>query len=302
MAICLKGVERSFGLNRALQGISLDVLPGERLALLGPNGAGKTSLVRAICGRLRIDRGQIELFGNSINRPNVLDQLGVVPQELAIYNDLTTEENLSAFGRLHGLNRRDLRERVAWALEWIGLNDRKTQLIKTFSGGMKRRVNIACGVLHAPKILLLDEPTVGVDPQSRQRIFEMLDELSRIGTTMILTTHHLEEAQSQCDRIVIIDHGQVIADGTLADLIEHTTGTQKKVFLSIDGQLTASIPNLEWDSVNDCFVAEMEEPADELPYLLQRIRTCGGNVVDLEMHRPNLHDVFIHLTGHGLRE
>ncbi len=302
VALSLQDVERSFGSNKALRGISLEVNAGERLALLGPNGAGKTSLVRAICGRLRIDQGKISLFGDSIEHPKVLDQLGVVPQDLAIYGDLTTRENLSVFGRLHGLKGYALKERVAWALKWIGLEDRKAQLTKTFSGGMKRRVNIACGVLHSPRMVLLDEPTVGVDPQSRQRIFDMLDELSEMGTTIILTTHHLDEAQTQCDRIVIIDHGQVIADGTLAGLIEHTTGTQRKVFLSIDGQLSASIPNLEWDEANSCFASEMDDPAEELPHLLHRIRACGGEVIDLEMHQPNLHDVFIHLTGHGLRE
>lgn len=301
-ALSLLDIERSFGTNKALRGISLEVLAGERLALLGPNGAGKTSLVRAICGRLRIDRGEIKLFGHLIGKPRVLDQMGVVPQDLAIYGDLTTQENLTVFGRLHGLRGRALKERVAWALKWIGLEDRKSQLTKTFSGGMKRRVNIACGVMHAPRLVLLDEPTVGVDPQSRQRIFDMLDELNKNGTTIVLTTHHLDEAQTQCDRIVIIDHGQVIADGTLAGLIEHTTGAQRKVFLSIEGELTSSIPNLDWDETNSCFVSEMDDPAEELPYLLQRIRGCGGDIVDLEMHQPNLHDVFIHLTGHGLRE
>jgi ABC-2 type transport system ATP-binding protein len=301
-ALCLQDVERSFGSNKALRGITLSVSAGERLALLGPNGAGKTSLVRAICGRLRIDRGEIKIFGDSIERPKVLDQLGVVPQDLAIYGDLTTQENLTVFGRLHGLKGYALKDRVGWALKWVGLEDRKTQLTKTFSGGMKRRVNIACGVLHSPRIVLLDEPSVGVDPQSRQRIFDMLDELNEFGTTIVLTTHHLEEAQTQCDRIVIIDHGQVIADGTLAGLIEHTTGTQRKVYLSIDGELTSSVPNLDWDETNACFVSEMDDPAIELPHLLQRIRGCGGDVVDLEMHQPNLHDVFIHLTGHGLRE
>ncbi len=302
LALAIRGVQRSFGSNQALQGVSLDVSSGERLALLGPNGAGKTTLVRAICGRMRLDRGEIRLFGELIHRPRVLDQLGVVPQELAIYGDLTTEENLSAFGRLHGLRGRVLRDRVAWAVKWIGLEDRKSQLTKTFSGGMKRRVNIACGVLHSPKLLLLDEPTVGVDPQSRQRIFEMLDELSSFGTTIILTTHHLDEAQSQCDRIVIIDHGQVVADGTLDDLIEHTTGTQRQVYLTIDGTMTASVPNLDWDAVHECFIAHIDDPVIELPHLLHRIRVCGGTVVDLEMHQPNLHDVFIQLTGHGLRE
>lgn len=302
LALSVQNVERSFGSNQALKGISLNVAKGERLALLGPNGAGKTTLVRAICGRLRVDKGQIELFGESIELPRVLDQIGVVPQDLAIYGDLTAEENLTAFGRLHGLKGRSLRDRVSWALKWIGLEDRKTQLTSVYSGGMKRRVNIACGVLHSPKLILLDEPTVGVDPQSRQRIFDMLDELSQNGTTIILTTHQLDEAQSQCDRIVIVDHGQIVADGTLADLIEHTTGSQRLIFLNIDGAMTASIPNLEWDMANECFVASVDEPASELPYLLNRIQACGGKVIDLEMHQPNLHDVFIHLTGHGLRE
>jgi len=301
-ALELLNVRRSFGKTQALQGIDLRVESGQRLALLGPNGAGKTTLVRAICGRIRIDQGEIKIFGESVIKASTLDQLGVVPQDLAIYGDLTTLENLRAFGRLHGLTGKELRFRVDWALEWIGLEDRKHHLTKSFSGGMKRRVNIACGVLHRPKVLVLDEPTVGVDPQSRHRIFEMLDELSAGGTTIILTTHHLDEAQSQCDRIVIIDHGQVIADGAIADLIEHTVGSERQVHLRIEGFLTASIPNLEWDPSREIFIAAVNDPAEELPCLLQRIRLCGGSVVDLEMHQPNLHDVFIHLTGRELRE
>jgi ABC-2 type transport system ATP-binding protein len=302
LALRLDHVERSFGSTKALRGICLEIPAGERLALLGPNGAGKTTLVRAVCRRLKIDRGRIELFGKSIDELGVVSQLGVVPQELAIYGDLTAKENLSAFGSLQGLRGRSLRHRIDWALKWIGLEDRKSHLVKTFSGGMKRRVNLACGVLHNPKVLLLDEPTVGVDPQSRQRIFDMLDELREEGTTIILTTHHLDEAENQCDRIVILDGGEIIADGTLGDLIEHTTGSERHVCLQIDGHLTSSIPNLDWDEANHCFVAQILDPATELPSLLHRIKACGGNVLDLEMHQPNLHDVFIHLTGRDLRE
>jgi ABC-2 type transport system ATP-binding protein len=302
IALEVKNVHRSFGKTLALRGIDLQVDAGQKLALLGPNGAGKTTLVRAICGRLRIDQGEINLFGQPVTNPSTLARLGVVPQDLAIYGDLTTKENLNAFGRLHGLRGKTLTHRVDWALEWIGLEDRKNHLTKSFSGGMKRRVNIACGVLHRPRVLVLDEPTVGVDPQSRHRIFEMLDELSDTGTTIILTTHHLDEAQSRCDRIVIIDDGQVIADGGIVDLIEHTIGCERQVRLRIEGFLTASIPNLEWDASLELFVAAINEPAEELPQLLHRIRSCGGNVIDLEMHQPNLHDVFIHLTGRELRE
>lgn len=302
IALTLEGVHRRFGSLAALKGIDLTVLAGERIALLGPNGAGKTTLVRAICGRLRLDRGRIELFNRPIHHLGALDQLGVVPQDLAIYGDLTTRENLEAFGKLHGLRGRALKKRVAWALDWIGLEDRANQVTKNFSGGMKRRVNIACGVMHSPRVLILDEPTVGVDPQSRHRIFDMLDELRSTGTTIILTTHHLDEAQSQCERIVIIDHGQVIADGTLNSLIDQTIGSEKHVYIRVEGFLTSSIPNLEWHEESQRFVAMIQDVAEELPRLLHRITVHGGSVVDLEMHQPNLHDVFIHLTGHELRE
>jgi ABC-2 type transport system ATP-binding protein len=302
LALRLHEVSRSFGPILALRGISLEIPVGERVALLGPNGAGKTTLVRALCRRIRIDRGEIEVLGKPIAATDSTRALGVVPQDLAIYGDLTARENLTAFGRLHGLRGHPLRERVDWALAWIGLEDRQQQLVKNFSGGMKRRVNLACSILHRPRLLLLDEPTVGVDPQSRQRIFDMLDELHSEGTTIILTTHHLEEAQAQCDRIVIIDEGKVIADGNLAELIEHTTGSMRQVYLRVDGELHASVPNLDWDDRQACFVAHIQDPVSELPSLLQRIRICGGSVLDLEMRQPNLHDVFISLTGRELRE
>jgi ABC-2 type transport system ATP-binding protein len=164
MLLVVEGVEKRFGNVAALRGVTFQVARGERVALLGPNGAGKTTLVRAISGRLRLDAGRIQLVGRAVDARGALDELGVVPQDLAIYGDLSARENLLVFGRLYGLKGAALRQRVAWALEWIGLSDRQHQLTRTFSGGMKRRVNIACGVLHAPSLLLLDEPTVGVDP------------------------------------------------------------------------------------------------------------------------------------------
>lgn len=301
-AMMVESVHKRFGDNHALRGMSFEVKVGERLALLGPNGAGKTTLIRTLCGRSRPDSGQILLFGKSIREPNVLQELGVVPQELAIYLDLTTRQNLECFGQLHGLRGRQLRDRVKWALDWIGLSDRANELVKNFSGGMKRRVNIACGVLHKPRILLLDEPTVGVDPQSRQRIFDMLDELHSIGTSIVLTTHHLDEAESRCDRIVIVDHGLVVADGTLEELMEQTVGSKRQVFLEIEGVLVVSPPGLRWDSKRNRFVITVDNIAEELPSVLTRIQRSGGNVKDLEVHQPNLHDVFLHLTGKELRE
>ncbi len=293
---------KKYGNNQALSGASFSVAPGERLALLGPNGAGKTTLIRSMCGRVRPDDGQVLLFGHSIREPEVLQQLGVVPQDLAIYTDLTAKENLQCFGQLHGLRSRQLRERVAWALKWIGLEDRANELTSHFSGGMKRRVNIACGVLHRPQVLLLDEPTVGVDPQSRQRIFDMLDELSQQGTSIVLTTHHLDEAETRSDRIVIVDHGKVVADGPIEELIANTIGARREVAIEAEGIFVAAPPGMEWNSARNRFVCFVDNVVEELPLILDRIQRVGGTILDLEVHQPNLHHVFLHLTGKELRE
>ncbi len=301
-ALAVSDLWKSYGSTQALRGPSFEIQAGERIALLGPNGAGKTTLIRCMCGRIRPSRGTIQLFGKPILEPDVLQQLGVVPQEIAIYPDLSARENIACFGRLHGLRGRELKQRVAWALDWIGLSERAHELTKQFSGGMKRRVNIACGILHRPKILLLDEPTVGVDPQSRQRIFDMLDELNDEGTTIVLTTHHLDEAESRTDRIIIIDHGTVVANGTLDHLIGSTVGARRQVVIEASGILIAAPPGLTWDGSRKRFVCLVDNVADELPAILERIQRVGGVVRDLAVHQPNLHDVFLHLTGKELRE
>jgi ABC-2 type transport system ATP-binding protein len=301
-ALRVENVWKKYGSNQALRGTSFFVKAGERLALLGPNGAGKTTLIRTMCGRIRPDSGRVLLFDRPIQEPSVLQQLGVIPQDLAIYPDLTARENLECFGRLHGLRSTRLKDRVDWALDWIGLTDRAHDLTSKFSGGMKRRVNIACGVLHKPRVLLLDEPTVGVDPQSRQRIFDMLDELHLQGTSIVLTTHHLDEAEQRSDRIVIVDHGQVIAEGELSELIANTTGTQRLVTMDISGLMVAAPVGIRWDQERNRYLASVDNVAEELPKILDRIQSVGGLVKDLEVHQPNLHDVFLYLTGKELRE
>jgi ABC-2 type transport system ATP-binding protein len=300
-ALLVRKVVKRFGRTTALEHASLELRRGERLALLGPNGAGKTTLVRCICGRAVPDAGEIDMLGRRLPPSGGRHELGFVPQEIALYPDLTARENLEAFGRFHGLTGGELRQAVDWALDWTGLADRANDLTKTYSSGMKRRVNIACGVLHRPLILLLDEPTVGVDPQSRDRIFTMLGELWDQGTSILLTTHQLEEAEQRCDRIVIIDHGHAIAEGTLAELIASTVGGKRKVIF----KLAEAIPHLDSmtsDGDRRELVAEVEDVALELPDLLIRIRESGGRVRDLEVHPPSLHSVFIHLTGRELRE
>lgn len=294
-------VAKRFESVQALTDVSFGLRPGEKLALLGPNGAGKTTAVRCVSGRVTPDRGHIELLGKRLPARGNRDALGFVPQDLAIYPDLTTKENLEAFGRFHGLRGSNLRRAVGWALEWTGLADRQKSQPKTFSGGMKRRVNIACGVMHRPNVVLLDEPTVGVDPQSRERIFHMLEELRQDGTSILLTTHHLDEAESQCDRIVIIDHGEVIADGTLNELVSETIGTNRRVTVRLTDPLS-SANGFRMDESLTQVHAEIGDVAGELPGLLEKINSEGGRIDDVEVRPPSLHAVFLHLTGRELRE
>ena len=304
MALEVSDLRKAYAGHEALRGVSFGVRAGERIALLGPNGAGKTTLIRCISGRIEVSAGEIKLFGKKLGQPNAATQLGVVPQELAIYSDLSARENLECFARLHGLRGRKLHDRVDWALDWIGLEDRASDLTAKFSGGMKRRVNIACGVMHQPGLLLLDEPTVGVDPQSRQRIFDMLDELNRLGTTILLTTHHLDEAQERSDRIVIIDHGQVIAEGRIEQLLEQTVGKQKRVSLEVEteGTIGKLPPGLSVHNPSGRIIGACENLADELPAWMQGLASSGIRIKNLELQTPNLHHVFLHLTGRELRE
>jgi ABC-2 type transport system ATP-binding protein len=306
--LSVANARKSFGAVKALDGASLDLRKGELLALLGPNGAGKTTLIRAIAGRVRLDAGEIRLLGAPLAARRTPPELGIVPQEIALYPLLTARENMTAFGELQGLSGAALRSQVDWALERTGLADRASEPVKQFSGGMKRRLNIACGVLHRPRIVLLDEPTVGVDPQSRDRIYDMLADLASQGVSLLLTTHHLEEAEARCSRTVIIDHGKVIAEGTLADLVDRTVGRHRMVTLRLDAPLAKDIavlrePHLMPDGGDGRRVrARMNDVASELPLLLDRVRQAGRAVEDVDVRGPSLQAVFIHLTGRELRE
>lgn len=280
--------KKQFGQTKALDGACFELRQGELLALLGPNGAGKTTLIRAVAGRVKLDAGQVTLFDRPLAAGSTPPELGIVPQEIALYGLLTARENLEIFGRLQGLSGAALKESVDWALERTALAGRQKDAVKTFSGGMKRRLNIACGIVHRPRIVLLDEPTVGVDPQSRDRIYETLAELGQTGVSMLLTTHHLEEAEARCSRTVIIDHGRVIAAGTLPELVDRTVGKDRLVTLRLsDGGVET---------------ARMRDVAAELPPLLDRVRIAGKLVDDVEVRSPSLQSVFIHLTGRELRE
>ena len=281
---------KSFGSTKALDDASFELREGEWLALLGPNGAGKTTIVRSIAGRVRLDSGKIVLLGAQLNgtRDAMRRKLGIVPQEIALYPRLTAQENLRCFGELMGLKGAALKERVEWALDFTALSDRANDPIQTFSGGMKRRLNLVCAVLHRPPILLLDEPTVGVDPQSRQRIWEMLESLRRDGASSLLTTHQLDEAQQICDRIVVIDRGRVIADGTLDELVRKTIGSRRQVAITL--------------STGETVRSAVSDIGEDLSKMLSEAKSSGHTVTDVHIESPTLQAVFIHLTGRELRE
>ena len=308
----IRDARKSFGVTRALDGLSLSLGEGELLGLLGPNGAGKTTLIRAIAGRVRLDGGKVALYGRTLEPEKPRPDLGVVPQENALYPLLTARENLETFGELNGLDGKRLRERVAWALEWSGLAERAMSPVRTFSGGMKRRLNLACGVLHEPKLVLLDEPTVGVDPQSRESIYDMLGALRARGTSLLLTTHYLEEAEARCERIVIVDRGRAIAAGTLPELVEQSGLSGRRVRLSLDRPLaggatpgargTGLPAGFTRGEAADVLTATITDVAHELPGLLSRLQSAGLGVRDLEVRTASLQAVFLALTGKELRE
>jgi ABC-2 type transport system ATP-binding protein len=301
--LTVDGARKRFGEMIALDGATLALREGELLALLGPNGAGKTTLIRAIAGRVHLDGGEVRVFGTPVSGRRTPAELGIVPQELAVYPLLTARENLEAFGTLQGLSRRDLAGQVAWALEVTALADRADEPVKGFSSGMKRRLNIACGILHRPRIVLLDEPTVGVDPQSRDRIYDMLGGLTAAGVSLLVTTHHLEEAEARCTRTVIIDRGRVIAAGTLPELVDRTVGRHRMVTLRTDLPVASIPPGAEILSDDPRVLrARLSDVARELPPLLAALGTQGREVEDVEVRGPSLQSVFIHLTGRELRE
>jgi ABC-2 type transport system ATP-binding protein len=235
----VRGAERAFDGRPALQGVDLCLRPGEIYALLGPNGAGKTSLIRAISGRLRLDAGSVRLKGREPARDlDARRRLGLVPQEIALYSDLTARENLEIFGRLQGLSSREARSSASRALVTIGLAGRAGDRLGTLSGGMRRRVNIAAGILHRPELLLLDEPTVGVDPSAREDLHELLRRLWKEGLAILLTTHDLGQAEELAHRVGLLVDGRIRAEGSPEALIRETFGESKEVAVVLSGPLT----------------------------------------------------------------
>ncbi|WP_205314475.1 ABC transporter ATP-binding protein [Nocardioides houyundeii] len=301
---------RRFGELTAVDGVSFRIAPGETYGLLGPNGAGKTTTISMVAGLIAADSGTVTVAGRPMT-PRAIEpkrHLGLVPQDLAIYPELSARENLLLFGRLQGLGGARLTSRVAEVLELIGLTDRAKDLSKEYSGGMKRRLNIGIGLLHQPTLLILDEPTVGVDPQSRNAILESVEALAVEGMAVLYTTHYMEEAERLCDRIGIIDSGALQAEGTRDELIRLTGGVDT-IRIGGTGDVGAAaeklraIPGVERvEADRHSATLAVRDAAALVADVVGTAADMGVKLSDVEVSRPDLESVFLHLTGKALRD
>ncbi|MGZ4410796.1 MAG: ATP-binding cassette domain-containing protein [Gaiellaceae bacterium] len=305
-----RDLRKRFGDVHAVNGVSLAVAASETYGLLGPNGAGKTTTISMVCGLLEPDAGEVLVAGRPLTTRSIGAKaaIGFVPQDIAIYPDLSARENLRFFGRLYGLGGGALRARVDELLDLTGLAERGGDQAKTYSGGMKRRLNIAIGLLHMPRLLVLDEPTVGVDPQSRNAILESVEKLSAEGMGVLYTTHYMEEAERLCDRVGIIDAGELKAEGTRAELVA-LVGEHDRVLVTASGALDEGaaacrgLRGVEAASLREDGVDLIVERASTLlPELLTALAGAGVSVHGVEVEEPDLEAVFLHLTGKALRD
>jgi len=306
LPVDIRDVSKKFAARQALDGIRLTMQPGESLGLLGPNGAGKSTLIRAIAGLRRPDSGEIRVFGHPAGGAQAKACLGYVPQELALYPILSPRENLLAFGRYQGLRGAALEAAVERGLRWTGLEERRNDKSGSLSGGMRRRLNMAAGAIHDPRLFLLDEPTVGVDPQSRERIYDMIGEMRQQGVSLIYTSHYMEEVERLCDRIAIIDHGRIIASGTRQELVSQTVGERQMLQMDCGAPLPPPLQErlAPWSAMveGQCVRVAVEKPADDMRALLDLFHAHQVPVRNLNLSSPTLESVFLHLTGKELRE
>ncbi|MFK4084899.1 ATP-binding cassette domain-containing protein [Kribbella sp. NPDC020789] len=304
------GLCKSFDDRLAVDDVGFEVAPGETYGLLGPNGAGKTTTIRLVCGLLRADAGQVRVAGRPIGTTATAAKrcIGYVPQEVALYPDLTARENLRFFGRLYGLRGKTLDQRIGKVLELIGLTERGGDRVESFSGGMKRRLNIGAGLLHEPALLVLDEPTVGVDPQSRHAVMESVRSFGAAGMAVLYTTHYMEEAERLCDRVGILDRGRLVAEGTRRELVAQL-GERDRITVSAAGDLGVlaahcrQLPGVDHAESRDGVLELIAKDGRNLmPGVLQEAARCAVAVRSVEVREPDLEAVFLHLTGTALRE
>ena len=310
----VRGLRKRYGERQAVDGVSLSVPAGSVLALLGPNGAGKSTTVGMVCGLIAPDAGSVSVAGVALTGDGAAckRRIGLVPQELALFEDLSARANVELFGALYDLPRARLKQRAAEVLAMVGLADRAGDKPATFSGGMKRRLNIACALLHDPDLLLLDEPTAGVDPQSRNAIFDNLEALKRAGKALVYTTHYMEEAERLADHVVIIDHGRVVAQGTLPELYRQlpaahtlavTLDSDNSTVDGLDAAALRALPGVrQMQRSGDQLSLSLDDLTRDAPTVLQALAGAGQRVRHLSSGRANLEDVFLALTGRQLRD
>lgn len=303
---------KQYGDFKAVKGISFDIQDGEIFSLLGPNGAGKTTTISMLSTLYAPTSGDATIAGYSIvrNPMMVKQEIGMVPQEIALYEDLTARENLIFWGQMYGLSGRSLASRVDEVLEQIGLTDKARNRVKTYSGGMKRRVNIGVGLLHKPRLLFMDEPTVGIDPQSRRAILDTVKDLNKHGMTVLYTTHYMEEAQELSDRVGIIDHGELIALGTQKELTQQV-GQTETLILHLGENDDAETLARSLQGVGDILEANpsdhevsvvAQEAEEVLAAVVTKANEQGIKIRSIDLREPNLEAVFLHLTGRALRD
>jgi ABC-2 type transport system ATP-binding protein len=303
----VENITKSYGKTQAVRGISFSIKDGECFGLLGPNGAGKSTTINMLSMLFPPNAGQITIGGIDVAKANgeVKSMLGIVPQEIALYEKFTAWENILFWGSIYGIKGKTLNDKAEQLLKWVGLFDRKKDLVKDYSGGMKRRINIACALLHSPKVLLLDEPTVGVDPQSRNLIFELIQQLNKEGMTIIYTTHYMEEAEKLCDRIGIIDTGLIIAQGTLDELkkqsevndmiIVDCTQTPDEKMLAEKLKTTVSVYENRLSILS-------EDSKKDLTRIVTTCTDAGYEITRIDIQKANLESVFLKMTGKQLRD
>jgi ABC-2 type transport system ATP-binding protein len=308
--IQLSSVSKSFGNIEAVKNVSFYIDKGEIFGILGPNGAGKSTIVNILNTLVKPDKGDVIIDGVNIKDDGDTIKLimGVVPQEIALYEELSAYENLMFWGGLYDIPKPELKENVNKTLEIVDLVNRKDDRIKTFSGGMKRRINIACSLLHNPKILVLDEPTVGVDPQNRNHIFELIERLNNDGMTIIYTTHYMEEAERFCDKIAIIDVGRIIAQGTLKELRKISDARDLLTIKLADSDnetLSGSIsanPSFRFDCTSNTLKVDCVNISKEISIILNQIQNSGGVIERIYTQGTNLESIYLKLTGKELRD
>jgi len=308
--ITVRSVSKSFGSIKALQDVSFNIEKGEIFGILGPNGAGKSTIVNILNTLVKPDSGDVIINGVNIKGDGDTIRLimGVVPQEIALYEELTAYENLMFWGGLYDISKQELKKNVNNNLEIVDLISRKDDRIKTFSGGMKRRINIACSLLHNPKILVLDEPTVGVDPQNRNHIFEVIERLNNEGMTIIYTTHYLEEAERFCDKIAIIDVGRIIVQGTLKEL-RHISDVKDLLTIKLAdpdnetiSRITSENPLFRFDSSSNTLKVECGNIGNDTSVIINQIQNSGGIIERIYTQGTNLESIYLKLTGKELRD